>query len=118
MSDVVIGTAILDASSTPQWLYVYCKPAGKRPFAERVPVYPQGGQRTLDTQWCYVIDQNMLHMSPSLHVRFQLPPDETWHTMFHNEGRWSIGFVESKPHGPGEDCFNQLKELNLSLLEP
>ncbi len=96
--DEVIGIAILTRTK-PQELIVICRKANGRCFMERIPAYGLNDPKPAEHAWLYQIDNDVLNITPSLHVRYQLPTDvaerkgvEEWVTRFHNGYNWSVKF--------------------------
>jgi hypothetical protein len=110
--DEVIGTAILvkGESTQSELLYVLCKAEGREPRIVVINAHQEGRQKLAETSWCYRVDGDTLHITPSLHVRYQWPEDPpgTWRTEFHNGYNWSVKF---KLAGPGSG-YRQLREAN------
>lgn len=110
--DEVVGTAILcrGTQGSSDLLYVLCKPEGKEPRIVVIDAHAEGSQKIKETSWCYRIAGDVLHITPSLHVRYQWPEDPpgTWRTEFHNSFNWSVKF---KTAGPGSS-YRQIKEAN------
>lgn len=96
--DEVIGIAILTRTK-PQELWVVCRKANGNSFMTVIPAYGVGDPKPAEHAWLYQIVGDVLHITPSLHVRYQLPTDvavrkgaEEWVTRFHNGYNWSVKF--------------------------
>ena len=140
MNDRVIGTAILDTSVTPHELFLFYKAdAAKHRGETCIPVYPRGTPKpdvNHGSSWEYSVQGDILHVTPSLHIRFEWPYnaagefDEAlrgnWKTEFHNDGHWDVRFwlmSADVPDGPEDSYpgqsrralrYKQLAEANLS----
>ena len=125
--DAVIGTAVLDRTTSPERLCVLCKPEAGRAFVRSIPVYREGTpkpQTQNGAAWAYREDGAMLHVTPSLHCLSMRPkpgadpdcPDTwrpenmEWHTDFHNGYSWSVRFVMFDPSFEYHE--RQVAELN------
>lgn len=111
MSDRVSGIAILQTAGTAQKLHALCERDGKAPLREIIDVYEKGTPKPCDPAWEYQKDGNILHVTPSLHIRVQahLPESQEWTTWFHNDGSWSVPFLE----WPKEDgAWREFRRVN------
>lgn len=117
MSDEIIGIAILDNSVRPRQLYMLYRCGDGRQFIDSIPVYMRGEPKPCEPAWCFVIPESpaghaphsIMHVQPSVHWRYQVPPNETWHTRFHNGGSWSVRFQYAVPPHSGEQ---QVRDAN------
>lgn len=109
MSDEIIGIAILDNSVRPRQLcMVYqCGHGGR--FIDTIPVYDVRESKPCEPCWAFRIDGDRLHVTPSVHWRFQMPPEQTWHTRFHNGGSWNVQFQYAVPP---HSLYEQVMEAN------
>ena len=89
--DEIIGIAILTRTK-PQELIVLCRKADGKTFLESLPAYAPGEGKPAEHAWQYQIVGDTLAVTPSVHVRYQVPPDKTWITRFHNGYSWSVKF--------------------------
>lgn len=106
MNDEVIGVAIL-TRTVPQELVVVCRKADGNCFRSNIPAYPLGGSKPAEHAWQYVINGDYLEITPSLHIQYQLPPDQTWITRFHNTYNWRVRFQWAdsiEPQAVWEEC--------------
>jgi hypothetical protein len=120
MIDHAVGVAILDKRANPERLLVLCKPIQRdRPMEQLIPVYPKGSPKPETyngAAWEYSIEGDTLHITPSLHVRWQQPNGE-WLTEFHNGFNWSVKFqlADDRPVNEEWDAkhlYEQLREAN------
>lgn len=115
MPDQVIGVAILDISVSPQLLYVQCQPEGRRFISHKISVYPfpAPAPPCRKASWCYRIEGDLLHMTPSLHIRYEL--NGQWVTGFHNAYYWTVKFKLAVPDADEYYGYRQLREANTAL---
>jgi hypothetical protein len=117
MMDEIIGIAILDNSVRPRRLGILCQCADGCQFIDSIPVYDHREPPPCDPCWAIYIPaspegcapHSILHAQPSVHSRYQLPPDGTWHTRFHNGGQWRVRFQYAVPPHSLEQ---QVREAN------
>jgi hypothetical protein len=71
MGDRIVGIAILKTGVLPHTLWVRCHRdrLPNNDFTEDLPVYPKGTTKPCDPAWAYEIRGNMIHVTPSVHVR-------------------------------------------------
>lgn len=99
--DEIIGIAILDNSVRPRRLYAIHRCGDGRQFIDDIPVYDHREPKPCEPCWAFRMEGDWLHVTPSVHWRYQVPPNETWHTRFHNAGSWSVRFQYAEPPESG-----------------
>lgn len=108
--DEVIGIALL-TRTVPQELIVVCRKANGRCFLQRIAAYPLGGAKPAEQAWEYRIKGDQLEVTPSLHVRYQITGDSTWHDRFHNQYAWRVAFKWADATHPDE-VWEEAKRAN------
>ena len=111
--DEVIGIAILTRTK-PQELIVLCRKDSGGTFLQKIPAYAPGDSKPAEHAWQYQIAGDVLNITPSLHIRYQLPPDETWITRFHNGVNWSVRFKWAETTDP-ETVWEEAKRANANI---
>jgi hypothetical protein len=120
MIDHAVGVAILDRRSNPERLLVMCKAVQyERAIEQLIPVYQKGSpkpQTHNGAAWEYEVHGDELHITPSLHVKFQKPSGE-WVTEFHNAFNWLVKFqvADDRPDDAewnAKRLYEQLREAN------
>ena len=113
--DRIIGTAVLrpaKAAGGLHWLY-FLKIGKKFDGVswDSLPVYPLGGPVPTEaspshfptpTPWRYTIRGEMLDVTPSVHI----------FGFWHNDGQWSVKFVQADHGATNKQCHNKVLELN------
>ncbi len=92
MSDRVVGIAVLDRAAGR--LAIWCQRADGRRLYQDIPVHAAGTPKTCTPSWEYAVAGDTLAMQPSVHVRVDRLEGKGWETEFHNEGSWSVRFIE------------------------
>ena len=112
--DEIIGVAILTRTK-PQELVIACRKSNGGTFLDRIPVYAPGESKPAEHAWQYQIAGEILNVTPSVHIRYQLPQDKAveaqWITRFHNGFNWSVRFQWASGVEPGE-VWEEAKAAN------
>jgi hypothetical protein len=111
--DEIIGIAVL-TRSVPTELLIVCRKANGNIFHGKLPVYKAGEAKPADQAWQYQAVGDTLNCQPSVHYRYQVLPDETWHTRFHNGFSWSVKYKLADGAGPDE-AMTEFVKLNESF---
>ena len=114
MSDRIAGICILDRSGPVHWLYHVQyhvdPPCAGMWGCDRLPVKPENTpdpgppQRYYACYWNYSVRGDVITVHPSVKIE----------GFFHNEGLWSVRFIESPFPGDQEKNEAELKRLNPS----
>lgn len=110
--DQIVGIAVLDKSSEPQELHVWCECGagdGKKRHTS-IPVYPDGQPEPKPFAWKYKIEPgNVLVVTPSLRwTGGEGKPD-----VFHNGGEWRVVYEEfNGPNQNWQKATDQFRQLN------
>ena len=116
LMDEIIGIAVLTRTK-PQELIVVCRKANGQAFLQRIPVYGVGEGKPSEQAWQYQIAGDTLHCTPSVHCRYQLPPDGAWITRFHNSYNWSVRFQwadAAEPAAVWEEAIAANRDIKFS----
>ena len=112
--DEIIGIAILTRTK-PQELVVVCRKANGQTFLQRIPVYGVTEGKPAEHAWQYRIEGDTLHVTPSVHIRYQVPQEKgveaPWITRFHNAGSWSVKFQWANGVEP-HDVYEEIRQAN------
>lgn len=126
MSDQIIGIAVLDKTRPPYYehsdrLHVLCvyKDGGRN--HDSINVHQKGTPPTTSPSWEYEVKGDQLDVTPSVRISTTKPSASDPNVMepvelFHNDGKWSVKFVEFKP-GDFVHAYDLFKSVN-GLLPP
>jgi hypothetical protein len=123
--DEIVGIAILTSDINPadgyEYLFVTCaSPSRKMIDTAAIPIRERGKPNPGSRGWQYVIDGDLLHVTPSLKMSIQVKLDEPNRAMreiFHNSGAWTVKFIRKPLDQASESLHTINRDLRDSLRE-